>query len=327
MSFTANVKSELCSRPMQGDCCRLAELSALLHIGGLVVLEGGGRVGVALRTESAAVARRAFVLMKHLFGIAPGVQASSGRKKGSHAFRLTVAASQNGEAVLRGLSLLREGAFAFQKGVPAALVRRTCCRASYLRGAFLGGGTVAPPQARGHLELITSSEPYARSLAAVVRKSGFVPGLGRRGEASLVYLKEGEQIAGVLSYIGAYDAALQLQSARVLKEVRNHVNRQLNCDTANLQKTADAAGQQLAALRAMDEADALASLPAPLRQLARARLDNPDASLAELGEMLTPPLGKSGVYHRMAKLMACTRAPAGTDRPPSASAPPVPKLT
>ncbi len=181
------------------------------------------------------------------------------------------------------------------------------CRA-FLRGAFLASGSVSDPASHYHLEVVCADDAEAAVTADRMREAGFSPRIVSRKKNRVVYLKEGDQIADFLTLIGAHRALLQLESVRVLKEVRNTVNRAVNCDAANIAKSVEAARKQREDILFIDEVWGLDRLPAPLRDAALARLSAPEATLTEIGESLDPPVGKSGVSHRMGKIAALAQS-------------------
>jgi len=181
-----------------------------------------------------------------------------------------------------------------------AILKKNCCRVAYLRGAFQGGGSVNRPEASYHLELVTGSYSLGKLLYTLLKRMDFPVGFIDRKDDYVVYLKEGDAVMDFLAMIQADEAVEAFEVARNVKEVREQVNRLVNCETANLQKTVDAAGRQLEAIRRLQAADMIPRLPKKLRQTAERRLAHPDASLAELADMLG--VSKSGMNHRMRKL-------------------------
>jgi hypothetical protein len=181
-----------------------------------------------------------------------------------------------------------------------ALLRKKCCRAAYLRGAFLGGGSVNRPEAACHLEITARSEEMARALHMLLRRLHFPVGLTDRHEMYVVYLKEGDAVMDFLSLIGAEEAAEEIEVARNLKEVRAQVNRLVNVETANLQRAVDAAADQLAAIERLARSGRLATLPADLRETAEMRRAHPEISMAELAALCH--ISKSGMSHRLRKI-------------------------
>jgi DNA-binding protein WhiA len=188
-------------------------------------------------------------------------------------------------------------------GIKRDLIRTKCCRGSYLRGALLGGGSVSGPDSDYHLEMAVGNEKLGQDLMALTNRfPGLHAKLGRRKQSFLVYLKGSDQIADFLTVTGAHGSLLEFESARVMKGMKNQVNRLVNCETANMDKALDAAFRQMSNIRLIDERIGLDSLDPSLAQIARLRLDNPDANLKELGEIMMPAVGKSGVNHRFRKI-------------------------
>ncbi|MGB9804650.1 DNA-binding protein WhiA, partial [Desulfofundulus sp.] len=187
-------------------------------------------------------------------------------------------------------------------GIPRELVRRECCRRAYLRGAFLGGGSVNNPEGTYHLEIITGNAEHARALGRLMGEFGLEARVSVRKNWHVVYLKDSDQIVALLNVMGAHAALLDFENVRIYKDVRNQVNRLVNCETANLNKVVEAALRQVEDIRFIAGTLGLEKLPPALRQVAEARLQYPDASLRELGEVLEPRVGKSGVNHRLRRL-------------------------
>lgn len=303
LSFSGDVKNELARLPLRRTCCERAELAGLLRMGASLTLGAGRALGIVFATEHAAVARRALVLLKQAGATRTEVMVRRSRRLGktnTYAVRVVP-----GEAVGALLAELGLSPGEIAAGGQKTLLRRKCCRASYLRGAFLAGGSVSRPEASCHLEYVTTNVPFAALLQTLLRRFGFPAGLTGRKEDYVVYLKEGDAILDFLAMTGAEEAATAYEAARNVKEVRNQVNRLVNCETANLGKTAAAAARQVEAIRALAAAGVLSSLEAELKATAEARLAHPEASLAELGTLLG--VGRSGVNHRLRRLIELAR--------------------
>ncbi|MGI6200141.1 MAG: DNA-binding protein WhiA [Christensenellales bacterium] len=303
-SFSAMVKDELAHVVCTKRCCRLAELAGLVHACGGVGLSGSG-LSLRLHTERAAVARRAYLILKELYGVKAEVMVSQGSKLAQRN-RYALAAPP-GEATDRmlqdtGAFTRQEGRIALHQVAPARVISKECCQRAYLRGVFLGAGSLADPAKAYHLEFVAGDDQLAFQIQKSFAKIGIKAKTIQRKGHDVVYLKEAENIAMFLSLAGANNARLDFENIRVVKDVRNQVNRTVNCENANLNKTVDAAGRQLASIRYLQEKVGLDHLPEALEEIARARLENPEVSLTELGGLLSPPVGKSGVNHRMRKL-------------------------
>ena len=203
--------------------------------------------------------------------------------------------------VLDVLGLTKDGLM-YNPEISATLVKKECCRRSYLRGVFLGAGSLSDPMNSYHLEIVANSEEYAESLVKLIETFGLHPKISSRKNVLLVYLKESEQIADFLNIIGAHQALLELENIRIQKEMRNQVNRLVNCESANMNKTIDAAYKQRMNIELIQKYHGFEQLSEGLRAVAEARLEYPEVSLKELGSLMDPPIGKSGINHRMRKL-------------------------
>ena len=307
-SFASEVKNDLARSLPRRACCRTAELAALLRMGAVLTLGKGRSVGLAFTTENAAVARKVLMLLKGSAEVHTELTVSRSRRlKKRNSYLVRVLPSRDVAALMERLGLMR--GLVLNMGTDSALLEEKCCRKAYLRGAFLGGGSVSRPEAGYHLELVTESFSFADLLVSLLRNMGYPVGLTDRKEHYIVYVKESDAIIDFLSLLGAEKAAEALEAARNLKEVKNQVNRIVNCETANLQKAVDAAGRQIAAIRALAATGALAQLAPGLREAAEMRLAHPDATLAELAAFLG--IGKSGVNHRLRKIGAMAGALGG----------------
>ncbi|WP_051275901.1 DNA-binding protein WhiA [Desulfovirgula thermocuniculi] len=301
MSFSSLTKNELARVAGKERCCRLAELAALVRIGGSLHLEAG-QGKLLVETESAAVARKLFSLFKDCCGLHGEVAVLRHRTlRKNNRYQVQVRSPRGVKEILSLLGLV-DGRGNLTEGVPRGLVRRDCCRRAYLRGAFLGGGSVSDPGGAYHLEVVAGDLTHARGVCRLMRRFGLKAGISRRKGRHVVYLKDGGSIADLLRITGAHGALLEFENRRVYKDMRNRVNRLVNCETANLNKTVNAALRQLENIRFLAAALGLDRLPPALRQVAEARLRHPDASLRELGEMLEPRASKSAVNHRLRRL-------------------------
>ncbi|MEW6066572.1 MAG: DNA-binding protein WhiA [Bacillota bacterium] len=303
MSFSAVTKNELARVVGGKNCCRLAELAALIKMDGSVQISGQKKLSLNIVTENAAVARKIFKLLKNLFGLSTEILVQRKvRLRKNNVYLVRIPSQAGIEQILKALGI-GEGGFAFtEEGIVKDLIVKDCCRRAYLRGAFLGGGSVNNPEGTYHLEIITDNLKHARDLAGLMQTFNLPAKVSPRKNWYVVYLKGSEQIVECLNHMGAHGAQLDFENARIYKDMRNQVNRLVNCETANLNKTVTAAVRQLEIIKYLVDTIGLDKLPKPLRETAELRLRHPDASLKELGELWDPPVGKSGVNHRMRKL-------------------------
>lgn len=301
MTFSVMTKNELARIIPDKRCCQLAELSALLRMDGTIQISANQQVAFFVTTDNAAVARKTFRLIKLLFNLPVEIMARrQTRLKKQSVYRVRIPLADPA-GLLQELGII-DSSRRVSYRLKNTLVGRQCCRRSYLRGAFLASGSVNNPEGTYHLEIITSNEFYAQQVCALIRKTGLSAKVSQRKNWFVIYLKESEQIVEFLNLIGAHSALLQFENTRIVKDMRNQVNRLVNCETANLDKTITAAVRQLDNIELIKERLGLEKLPPQLRDLADLRLQHPDSSLKELGDLLEPRVGKSGVNHRMRKI-------------------------
>ena len=281
MSFSTEVKEELETVISGSRHCQLAELAAIVHFGCRVRTGKDGAEEIAVTSENPFVTRKYFTLLKKTYIINNVVD---------KIFQAIKVLDERGQA--RPLT----------EEVDPILLKNSCCRRAFLRGAFLCLGSMSDPGKSYHLEFVCEHEPWAEQIRQTIASFQMEAKIIRRKKYYVVYLKEGAGIVDLLNVIGAHRALMQMESLRVEKEVRNSINRQVNCEAANISKTVNAASKQIEDIEYLKKHYGLLNLPDGLRQMAEVRLEHPDSSLSELGEYLNPPVGKSGVNHRLRKL-------------------------
>jgi hypothetical protein len=301
-SFASDVKNALSRTDAERDCCRTAELAALLRMGASMVTDGEHGLGLRFEAASAAVARRMIRLLRAMdASLATSVAMERTPQLRRRTYIVNIAAGEGVTPLLIRLGFLTGGE---TLRTDVQFLRKKCCRAAYLRGAFLGGGSVNRPEARCHLEITAKSAALGRALHTLLRRLHFPVGMTDRRETYVVYLKESDAVMDFLALIGAEEAAEEIEVARNLKEVRAQVNRLVNVETANLQRAVDAAADQLAAIERLAAAGRLAALSEELRETAEMRRAHPEISMTELAALCH--ISKSGMSHRLRKL--CTMA-------------------
>lgn len=295
MSFSGDVKQELCRIDEEKSCCIKAELAGIFAF--CSVMRGSSLI---LRTENELVAKRAAEQLYRLFAVRGEEEAASRGAKGAlYTIRLT---EENGlKTVLSSLGLYQNNMVKFT--IDPFLTQEPCCAKAYLRGAFLGGGSVNSPQRSYHFEIETHYFGLSRDLSALFSDLDFEVKTVMRKGSYVTYIKDSEKIGDILAVMGATGSMMELYNAKIEKEVNNSVNRRVNCDTANLTKTVNAAVAQANSIRQLVAKKGAEAIPEHLRELADLRLSYPEASLAELSELLSTPISKSGVNHRLKKLM------------------------
>lgn len=296
MSFSNEVKNELARLEDNSSLMDKAELLGLLRMSGAVVLRGLN-VGIHFSTENAALARRVLQMIKSNYPVQTEVVITRSRRlKKNNRYQIHVIAAPEVARALTELQLLSvEGDLSNQ------LLHTHDGKKAYLRGAFLGGGSISRPASDYHLEMVTENESFALTIIKVMHTFNLQAKLTDRKKDFIVYMKDGESIVDFLSLIGASQAMMELENVRIVKEMRNNVNRVVNCETANLNKVVAAAMRQVHCIKYIDEHMGLSELPATLQYMAQLRLANPDVSLNDLVE-LADGVGKSGINHRLKKL-------------------------
>nr|WP_231401448.1 DNA-binding protein WhiA [Mammaliicoccus sciuri] len=293
------MKNEL-TRIEVDDCCAKAELSALIRMNGNLSISNQQFV-INVQTENAAIARRIFSLIKKCFGVEVELLVRKKmklKKNNIYISRIKVKAKE----ILDELGILQDGMFKHE--IDKDILQKDCCKRSYLRGAFLAGGSVNNPETSSyHLEIFSLYEEHSADLTALMNQYDLNAKLLERKKGFISYLKEAEKISDFLSLIGGYQALLKFEDVRIIRDMRNSVNRLVNCETANLNKTVSAAMKQVESIQLIDKEIGIDNLPDRLREVARLRIDNQDVSIKELGEMVsTGKISKSGINHRLRKL-------------------------
>ena len=299
-SFATEVKNELARLNYEDSCCRTAELAALLRMGATMTFGLRHTFGLTFTSKNAAVARKTLMLLKSEGGdIHTEITVSRSRQLNkNNNYTVKVIPSPNVAQLLQRLGFLHDDSLNMDSDM--GLLRKSCCRIAYLRGAFQGGGSVNKPESAYHLELVTGSFGLGNLLYRLLKRMGFPVGFVDRKADYIVYLKEGDAVIDFLAMIKADKAVEAFEIARNVKEVRAQVNRLVNCETANLQKAVDAAGRQIAAIRLLKAQGLLEKLPKKIKKTAQLRLENPDITLTELAAMLG--VSKSGISHRLRKI-------------------------
>ncbi|MGG6433365.1 DNA-binding protein WhiA [Anoxybacillus sp. D401a] len=301
MSFASETKKELTNIEVK-TCCLKAELSALIRMNGSISFSSR-RLLLNIQTENAAIARRIYTLLKKGYDVAVELLVRKKmRLKKNNVYIVRVV--EGTHELLSDLKIMEEG-FSFVRSISPELVQKKCCKRSYLRGAFLAGGSVNNPETSSyHLEIFSLYREHNESLCELMNTAFHLHARTlERKKGFITYLKEAEKIAEFLSIIGAHQALLRFEDVRIVRDMRNSVNRLVNCETANLNKTIGAALRQVENIRYIDETIGLDQLPEKLREIAKLRMEYQDVTLKELGEMVAGgKISKSGINHRLRKL-------------------------
>lgn len=304
MSFSGMVKDELSQQTPPARHCQLAELMAILAFGGRLIGKGGSGRHIRLQTENPAVIRKCFTLLKKTFNIEADVAVRLHKtQQKNRSYLLIVSGQEAVDELLLAIKAVEDKELPpVEIGINGLLVQRSCCRRAFVRGAFLASGSISAPEKFYHFEIVCQSMEKADKLRELICSFEIDAKIVHRKKYYVVYIKEGAQIVDMLNIMEAHISLMELENLRIIKEMRNSVNRRVNCETANINKTVSAAVKQLSDITFIKDHMGLDKLSDNLREMAELRLDNPDATLKELGEMLTPTVGKSGVNHRLRKL-------------------------
>ncbi|HHU62450.1 MAG: DNA-binding protein WhiA [Bacillota bacterium] len=294
MAFSDDTRNELARVIPTARCCRLTELYALYELDGF--LFGSHNQYLDFNNSSPLVARKILKLVKGLYPDFPTqTLVVKSRSRRTQMCTVRILGRVSAERIygdFKKLSVKKDS------GIP----RKKCCRRAYLRGAFLSRGSITNPEKTYHLEISTEQTMLADKILTIILSLGLEAGITHRKGSLVVYMKDGQQIVNLLNLMGAHGALLHFENIRVMKDMRNQINRLVNCETANVDKTVNAALKQLEHIKTLEEHIGLEELPPKLAQVARVRLENPYASLQELGELMIPKMSKSGINYRLRQI-------------------------
>ena len=296
MSFSSEVKEELSRHLPTARHCQIAETAAILSLCGQISDKDGT---IRIQTENAYVARKYFTLLKKTFNIEAELAVKLNQKENTYLIRVND--REETRQILWAVKL-QETDRELRMPVPAVVVQRQCCKRAFLRGAFLAAGSISDPNRFYHLEIVCSTQERAEQIQSIMREFELDARIVARKKSQVVYLKEGSQIVEFLGLVEAGISLMDLENIRIRKEISNNINRKVNCETANIGKTVSAAVKQIEDIRYIETHVGFSQLTEELEETAVCRLRYPEATLKELGEMMSPPVGKSGVNHRLRKL-------------------------
>lgn len=303
MSFSSSVKEELSREITKARHCQLAEIAGIISFAGRVNIEKGCVV-LSVYTENVVLAKHYFELLRKAFKVKPELIVKN-RNSGHRIYQIVITEDNDSPKMFEALKWQVEntdGEIRIEEPVDKLLLMKSCCKRAYLRGAFFAAGSITDPGKGYHLEIVSPNEEKAARIISEFAYFGVeVKTVMRKGHV-VCYIKEGERISDALNVIGAHTALMELENVRIIKEVRNDVNRRVNCETANINKTVNAAVKQIEDIEYIEAHLGLDSLPFALQETARKRLENPEATLKELAGLLDDNCGKSGLNHRLKKL-------------------------
>ena len=305
MSFSKNVKEELAKQVSMARHCQIAEIAAIISLCGSISINEDNQYFVKINTENLTVARKYFMLIKETFNASPEILLRRNLNlKKSKVYTVVVRDSKVSLKILEAAKLLDEDGEIREilSLTDNLIIRNACCRRAFIRGAFLASGSMSDPAKTYHFEIVTTTMEKAEQIQSIICFFDIDAKIVIRKKYFVVYVKEGSQIVDLLNIMEAHVSLMELENVRILKEMRNSINRQVNCETANINKTVAAATKQIEDIQYIKDTIGFSKLSEGLEEIAKLRLEHPDASLKELGALLSPPIGKSGVNHRLRKL-------------------------
>jgi len=296
-TFSRKVKEESAKNIPQARHCRLAELAVILFSYGTLTEKDGER-RLVISCEQEMIARKCFTLTEKTFNISVGLH------KNEHLYHMEIAGEEFVSEILSALKMNSApiGELKNMGRVSAVLLKTECCRRAFLRSCFFCFGSLSDPQKGYHLEFVCQKEEQANQIAEILNDFEITAKITVRKKYYVVYLKEGSAIVDLLNILGTHVAMMELENFRILHEIAGDTNRRVNCETANLLKSVNAANSQIDDIKYIEKTVGLKTLPKPLYEIAVVRLEHDDATLKELGEFLDPHVGKSGVNHRLRKI-------------------------
>ena len=307
MSFASDARGELARELCPQICCARSELTAALLSSGGISYRGKNRYSLSL-TAAGAVVRRYFALLKQFWGVTTQIRTLVSESLNGQTRYQLVIPEEDSLHLLEETKLLDENALFGVRQMPdPEMVKSACCRKSFVKGAFLMCGAVSNPDKEYHLEIAAPTEEFAQFVIEMMNYFEIPAKKTCRKAKYVVYLKRAEEISSMLTLLGASNSVLHLENVRIKKDVSTQVIRQMNCDTFNINRTMNAAEAQIEEIRYLDEEIGLDKLPQTLREIAEVRINNPETSLSGLGELLNPPISKSGVNGRLRKLSELAR--------------------
>lgn len=305
MSFSKNVKEELSRQISGARHCQIAEIAAIISLCGDIIINERNQYFIKIHTENLTVARKYFILIRKSFAISAEISVRRNQSlKKNNVYTVWIREAEASMKVLKAAKLIDEsGDIREELSVTNNLVvQNSCCKRAFIRGAFLAYGSMSDPSKNYHFELVASTQAKAEQLRDIIHAFDIEAKIIERKKHYVVYVKEGSQIVDLLNIMEAHVALMELENVRILKEMRNSINRQVNCETANINKTVIAASKQIDDIIYIRDTIGFGDLSEGLEEIARLRIEQKEASLKELGALLNPPIGKSGVNHRLRKL-------------------------
>ena len=305
MSFSSRVKEELSYQSGSAMHCRIAEIAAIISMCGLISLKEYGNVSIKIQTENIAVARKYFTLVKKTYNIDCDIRIRSHIHSGKNRTYIVEIRDDYAARRILGSVKMMNGSAIVNGEYPLVnplIFQKACCKRAFLRGLFLCTGSLSEPEKTYHFEIVCTTQERAEQICDMMKTFNIEGKWITRKKYFVVYVKEAAQIVDMLNVMEAHVSLMELENIRILKDMRNSVNRRVNCETANISKTVSAAVKQIEDITYIRDHVGFGGLTEGLKEIAELRLKYPEASLIELGKLLSTPVGKSGVNHRLRKL-------------------------
>lgn len=304
MSFSAEIKEEISKEWPKARHCQIAEIAAIISMCGDIAINSRNEYAIKVSSENIAVIRKYFTLVKKTFNIEAEIFVRRNPVKKSVSYGVVITVHKDALRILQATKLMDQSSEIREELsiVQNVVVQQVCCKRAFIRGAFLAAGSMSDPRKSYHFELVCATRNKAEQLKNIINSFAMDAKIVGRKKSYVVYLKEGAQIVDILNIMEAHVALMELENVRILKEMRNTVNRKVNCETANINKTVSAAVKQIKDIEYIRDTIGFDRLSEGLKDMAVIRLAYPEAALKELGLLLTPSVGKSGVNHRLRKL-------------------------
>ena len=296
MSFSQQIKGELIYITSQARHCQIAEVATLIAYKNIVKRKKDGQFIIEITSDEKTIIRKYFTLFKKTYNIVSDVVEEA------DFYRMQVVNQEDIFQILKSVKFMKDDEIDVSATLSSLLFKSTCCKRAFLRNVFYINGSMSDPEKAYHLEFVCDALCQAEQIREVLKDFEIQSGIINRKKNYITYIKDGTSIVELLNIIGAHNSLMELENLRIIKEVKNTVNRRVNCETANIAKTVGAASKQIDDIKKIIKYREMKNLPMNLQEMAMVRLDNPDISLSELGRLLEPPLGKSGVNHRLRKI-------------------------
>lgn len=304
MSFSSNVKLELMNHTKTKQHCSIVEIVAIINNCGFIYSKFNKKY-IYIQTDNIFISKKYFTLLQETFNIKSEISIKSNVKLKKSSYFVKISSQKDVEKLLNDIGILQRNTFfyeEFKNNVSTLVAKSDCCRKSYLRISFLINGSLTDPAKNYHLEFVYTNFNIAKTLSYMLNFYNLNAKIIERKNYFIVYIKEGEHIVDFLNIVGAHNSLMDFENIRILKDISNNINRKVNCETANLSKTVNAAVKQVEDIKFILENKGYGYLSYQLQEVASLRLLHPDATLKEIGEMLTPSISKSGVNHRLRKI-------------------------